>query len=316
MDTTTAMPLPVVVLYENPDWLPPLEAGLKAEGLDYELREVWRGIVDPAEPPKEAIYLNRMSPSSHTRGHLESVDLMIETLAWLEHHGRHVVNGSRAFALEVSKLRQDMVLRKHGIKTPTTVLAVGKEALIEASARLEGPFITKHNQGGKGLGIQLFQSTDQLEAWVETDAFDPGPKGQVILQQYIKPREPFITRVELVDGEFLYAMRSDTTQGFELCPSDACQVPAPDVCPVDGSAKFAVSPLTADDPIVDQYRTLCAAEGIAIAGIEFVEDERGERYTYDINGTTNYNSAVGDAAGVDGMRVIAKYVARLANGTS
>ena len=66
------MPLPVVVLFENPDWLPPLEAGLKAEGLTYELREVWQGIVDPDEEPAEAIYLNRMSPSSHTRGHLES----------------------------------------------------------------------------------------------------------------------------------------------------------------------------------------------------------------------------------------------------
>ena len=100
------MPLPVVVLYENPDWLPPLEAGLKAEGLSYELREVWQGVIDPAEEPAEAIYLNRMSPSSHTRGHLESVDLMAETLAWLEHHGRHVVNGSRAFALgQLSKKR-------------------------------------------------------------------------------------------------------------------------------------------------------------------------------------------------------------------
>ncbi|MCA9617622.1 MAG: hypothetical protein KC731_01285 [Myxococcales bacterium] len=304
--------LPIHVLYENPDWLPPLVAGLEAEGLDFRLEEVWRGVVDPSEPPAPGIYLNRMSPSSHTRGHEESVDLMAEKLAWLEHHGRQVVNGSRAFALEVSKLRQDLALRRHGITTPTTLLAVGPDAMVEASRRFDGPFITKHNQGGKGLGIRLFESTEELRDHVSSEGFDAGPKGQVILQQYIRPREPFITRVEVVDGQFLYAMRSDTSRGFELCPADACQVPAPDVCPADGSAKFSLSPLTADDPLVTQYRHLCEAEGVAIAGIEFVEDERGERYTYDINGTTNYNSAVGEAAGVDGMRVIARYLARLA----
>ena len=53
-------------------------------------------------------------------------------------------------------------------------------------------------------------------------------------------------------------------------------------------------------------------EGIEIAGIEFVEDARGNRYTYDINGTTNYNQALGAMMGVDGMRAVARYVRRVA----
>lgn len=304
---------PILILYENPDWLPPLERGLAAEGLAYELWEVWRGSIDLAAPPPEGIYLNRMSPSSHTRGHLESVDLMSEILAWLEHHGRRVVNGSRAFALEVSKARQDMALRRHGIDTPRTMLAVGREASLTAAASFEGPFITKHNQGGKGLAIQLLRSADELAARLDDGSLEVGPKGQLVLQQYIAPREPFITRVELVNGRFLYALRSDTSQGFELCPADACAVPAaaPDVCPADGGARFTVSPLGADDPLVARYQALCAAEGIEIAGIEFVEDADGRRYTYDINGTTNYNESVGKKAGVDGMREIARYLKSL-----
>lgn len=63
--------------------------------------------------------------------------------------------------------------------------------------------------------------------------------------------------------------------------------PVADVCPVDGSAKFSLSPITADDPLVGQYIAMCEAEGIEVAGIEFVEDAEGRRYTYDINGTTN-----------------------------
>lgn len=301
------------VLYENEAWLPPLERALEQEALPYSLWHVHEGSIDLTAAPPEGIYLNRMSPSSHTRGHLSSVDLMVELLAWLEHHGRRVVNGSRAFALEVSKARQDLALRRHGIDTPRTVLVVGREAAISAAASFDGPFITKHNQGGKGLGIHLLSSADELAARLDDGTVEPGPRGQIILQRYVRPREPFITRVELVNGRFLYALRSDTSQGFELCPADACQVPtaAPDVCPADGGARFALSPLTADDPLVRRYQALCAAEGIEVAGIEFVEDAEGRRYTYDINGTTNYNEAVGREAGVDGMREIARFLESL-----
>ena len=53
---------------------------------------------------------------------------------------------------------------------------------------------------------------------------------------------------------------------------------------------------------------MCAVERIEVAGIEFVEDAAGRRYTYDINANTNYNSAVGRALGIDGMRELAKWL--------
>lgn len=303
------MSLPTVhVLYENPDWLPPLVAGLEAEGFTVRLVDLDEGLVDPARPPAEGVWMNRISPSSHTRGHDHTVTLGREVLAWLEAHGRRVINGSAAFEIEMSKLRQDLVLRRHGIRTPRTLLAVGRQALLEGAATFDGPFITKHNQGGKGLGIELFESAEALAAHLDSEAFDPGPDGKVILQQYIRAPEPFITRVELVGDRFLFAMRSATDDGFELCPSDACQVP--DVCPADGSSKFSPSPLTADDPLVHRYQGLLRAEGIDLAGIEFVQDAEGRRYTYDINGTTNYSGVLGEQIGIDGMREVARWMRR------
>jgi len=307
----TALP-PVHILYENPDWLPPLLDGLAAEGFtDVRPIALVDGLVDPNRPPAEGIWLNRISPSSHTRGHAATIELGREVLYWLEAHGRRVVNGLNAFELEVSKFRQDMVLRRFGIRTPRTVLAIGRHRILEAAARFEGPFITKHNQGGKGLGIQRFDHADELASWLDDPRFDPGPGGKVVLQQYIASPEPFITRVELVGGRFVYAMRSDTSAGFELCPSDACQLPkaTPEVCPADGSgSKFSPSPLSPDDPIIARYAALCRAEGIDVAGIEFIEDAEGRRYTYDINGTTNYSGVFGRRIGVDGMRVLARYL--------
>ncbi len=313
------------VLFENPAWLPPIEAGLAAEGFDCCLHEVWRGTIDPRERPAPGIWWNRMSPSSHTRGHTESVAMTREVIGWLEGWGRRVVNGSRAFELEVSKARQELVLHKHGIRSPRTLFGNHPDELIKLAAAFDGPFITKHNQGGKGLGIQLFESTEQLADHLASDFFDPGPNGQLVLQEYIRPAEPHITRVEIVGGRFLYAMNSSTEDGFELCPSDACQLPAsaPEVCPAPGAEgdeeipltrsgrpKFGPADVTGDDPLVKQMITLCQAEGLEQAGIEFITDAAGDRYVYDINGTTNYSSSMERHFGVDGMRELARHVRR------
>lgn len=302
----------VHVLYENPDWNPPLVEGLEAHGFEVELHFLNDGLVDPATEPAEGLWLNRVSPSSHTREHANTVPLAREVLFWLEHHGRRVVNGLHAFEFEMSKLRQDLILRRHGLKTPKTVLAVGTERLLEAARTFDGPFITKHNQGGKGLGIELFNNAEQLETYLADGGFDPGPDGKIILQQYIQAPEPYITRVEIVGDRFLFAMRSRTDEGFQLCPSDACQVPAsnPDVCPADPNAasKFAPSPLTADDPLVKKLIAMCQAENIEVAGIEFIEDADGERYVYDINGTTNYSGVLADQTGVHGMHELGRYL--------
>ena len=302
------------VLYENPLWIPPLQETLANEGFRVRLVHVNEGSIDPSIPPPDGIWINRISPSSHTRGHVHTVELARQLLYWLESRGHRVVNGLHAFELEMSKLRQDLVLRRHGIRTPRTVLAIGREHLLEAAATFGGPFITKHDQGGKGLGIRRFHGPGELEAHLDGEGFDAGPGARMILQQYIRAPEPFITRVEIVGGRFVFAMRSSTTDGFELCPSDACNplVVNRNGPQIGAAALFSRSPLTADDPLVRQYIRLCNEEGIEIAGIEFVEDAHGNRYTYDINGTTNYNQALGTQIGVDGMRELARYVREVA----
>jgi hypothetical protein len=306
--------LPTVhLLFENSAWLPPLVSALEREGFPVRPHDLSLGLaVDVSRSPEPGIWLNRMSPSAHTRGHGAAVALMREVLAWLEASGRRVINGSRAFELEISKLRQDVALRRHGISTPKTVLAVGRTRILEAAASFDGPFLTKHNQGGKGLGVRLVNDPSELAAVLDSAGFDAGPNEQIVLQEYIRAPQPYITRVEIVGGKFLFAMKSSTAGGFELCPSDVCQAQKvtanPEVCPVDGSATFDASPITAEDPLVRQYLRFCEAEGIDIAGIEFVQGADGRRYTYDINANTNYNAALGKRIGVDGMREVAHWL--------
>jgi hypothetical protein len=184
--------------------------------------------------------------------------------------------------------------------------------MLAAARTMSAPFITKHNRGGKGLGIRLFQSIGALEEHVDSAAFEDSADGITLIQEYIAAPEPFITRVEFVGGRFLYAVRVDTTLGFELCPADACQV-GDAFCPVGEAQPAAATPRFRilrdfDHPIVERYRRFIAANGIAIAGIEFITDRSGELYTYDVNTNTNYNSVAEAEAGIYGMRAIASYL--------
>ena len=294
--------------------MPPLRDALHRKGVPFVDCPTTGGILDISASPPDSIYLNRMSPSSHTRGHQGGVDFAKELLWTLEQHGRRVINGSSAFALEVSKVKQHAALEAEGIATPKTLSVIGETAdYLAAAAHLEPPFITKDNQGGKGLGVQLFRSHEGLGSYLKSDAFTLGPDGVLLLQEYIRPATPQITRVEIVDGTFQYAIHSSTEQGFELCPSDACRVDTQN-CPVGDTGLFSLAAeLTADDPLVQAYVRLCARHSIDIAGIEYVQDASGRRYTYDIKGTTNFNSGLEQQHGLSGMDAIAQLCARNLN---
>lgn len=300
----------IYVIHENETWVEPLRKAFDEIEAPFEEWFLSEGLLDLSEAPPQGVFYNRMSASSHTRNHRYAAELTGGVLAWLELHGRNVVNNGRALQLEISKVAQYAELAKFGIKTPRTVAAVGRDDIV-AAARLVGvPFITKHNRAGKGLGVKLFQSVDALMEHVDGPAFEPSVDGITLIQQYIQAPEPFITRVEFVGGKFLYAVRVDTSKGFELCPADVCQV-GDAFCPADApkseTPQFRILDRFAH-PIIDRYRRFLAANGIGIAGIEFIVDRAGRLYTYDVNTNTNYNADAEAAAGKFGMRAIAAYL--------
>src|ERR1700739_3989255 len=211
-------------IHENTAWLEPLADALDRQALPWRDWFLDRGVFDLSRPPPEGIFYNRMSASSHTRDHRYAAELTASVLAWLAGHGRRVVNGPRALDLEISKARQYAALETAGIRTPDTVLVAGKESLEAAAGRglAEGPFILKPNRGGKGLGVRLFHTSDALAGYLDGPDYEPPVDGLHLLQQYVRAPVPLITRAEFVGGRFMYAVEVDTSDGFELCPADAC----------------------------------------------------------------------------------------------
>jgi hypothetical protein len=298
----------VHVIHENPVWLPPLAEAFDRIGLPWAELDLSRGTFDLASVPPEGIYYNRMSASSHTRGHRFSAELTAGVLAWLTRHGRRVVNGPRALDLEISKVRQYAALEEAGLTVPHTVLVQDDTDAILAAARRHfapGPLILKPNRGGKGLGVRLFNSVEALAEYFAAAPADEAPvDGIWLLQEYVRAPRPVITRAEFVGGRFVYAVEVDTTAGFELCPADACAV-GDAACPVGTQVQAAAPRFTVlEQGIEPQLRgrleSFLAQSGIDVAGIEFIRDANGRVLVYDVNTNTNYNPAAEEAAGVAG----------------
>jgi len=141
-------------------------------------------------------------------------------------------------------------------------------------------------------------SVEAFEAAVKAGDWTPPPARITLLQQYIEAAEAFITRCEFVDGTLQYAITSDTSDGFELCPADACRTDA-ERCAIDGDASLFALREDVPADLIDRYTRFLRREQIDIAGIEFIEDAEGRCWTYDINGTTNYSPEVEDKHGLN-----------------
>ena len=318
MTSTTPM---VYAIHENPEWFGPFRAAFEAEGVPFTEWLLVDGVLDLDSVPPEGVFWSRISASSHTRGHDLTKEYTRSVLNWLEAHGRRTVNGRRVLELEVSKVDQLTRLRAQGFDVPRTRVVVGTHLLVEAAKDFPAPFITKHNQGGKGLGVQKFGSADELAAAIDAGLYEEPEDGISLLQEFVVAAEPQVTRVEIVGDEFIYAITADTARGgYQLCPADACAIdpttgalllpPGATILPEAGQQIFARRE-GFDDPIIDRYRAFLRAEGIEIAGIEFIETADGRLVTYDVNTNTNYNALIEADAPKSGPGAIVAYLAGL-----
>ena len=304
----------IYIIHENQEWTKPLCEELKKMNVPFEDWDMSHSILDISAKAPQGIFYNRMSASSHTRGNRFAPESTIGLLAWLEAQNCCVINGRSALNLEISKLVQYASLSVVGLNVPSTIAVTKKEDLIDAYNKFfYKDVITKHNRAGKGLGVQLLKSKDAVFEYVNGEQFSESIDGITLMQQYIKPINNKITRVEFIGGEFVYAVNVDTSDGFELCPADACEV-GQDFCPTDTLKRntFEIDLNFENSDIgqktIPKMKQLMKNEGINVAAFEFVCDENSKPYFYDINTNTNYNSDAEKRANVSAMKSLAIYL--------
>lgn len=293
------MQQPIAVLYEHPEWFKPLFAELDRRGMPYVALHAADHTYDPDDRHVPySLVVNRMSPSAWMRGQRAAI---FHTLRFLEHLdgiGAPVLNGADAFRFELSKAAQYSLMTSLGLRHPATRVLSRPEQALAAAAELTFPVLIKPNIGGSGAGIQSFATMDELADAVRGGGIDFGIDHLGLLQEHLPAADDAIVRIEIVGGEFLYAIRLLLTPGsFNLCPADYCELPGM----TDGVSGRGL-PVEAYQPspeIIDDARRLVAAAGMDLGGVEYLVNARdGQPYFYDVNALSNF---VADAPNLIGF---------------
>ena len=83
----------------------------------------------------------------------------------------------------------------------------------------------KPNIGGSGIGIRIYYEPDELDKAVKERDLDFGIDYTALLQEYLFAKGGYIVRVEILNGDFLYAIRMPIVENsFNYCPADGCNV--------------------------------------------------------------------------------------------
>ena len=312
----------VYIIHDNPVWVEDLRAALDSLPV---LFEEWIigadgvncGAVDMSQPPPPGVFFNRVSPSSHIREKRYACEYTLAILHWLEGHGCRVIDGEDSHEHSVSKVAAYAQLQRCGVRVPRTIFAMGRAQMLAAAQNFSGTrFLSKVNRGGSGSGVVLFDSVTDFEKYIDSDDFVEPVDGITLIQQFVEPAEPIVTRVELVGNQLLYGLRILTDAEFnpQNCPADSC---AGTNCPLsEGDARVrkftVVTDLAESEPeLIAGYLQFMARNGIEICGIEYAKDAQGQCWSYDVNVNTNYNRSAERRAGIEGAgsMAVARYLA-------
>jgi hypothetical protein len=294
----------LVVLFEHPDWQKPMFSALERRRVDFRTFDLKRGCFDPDCIPEAPIYFNQASPSAYVRGNTRAVPLALSFMRSLELGGARVLNGSRAFALELSKSTQAALMQQLGIPHPKTIAFNDVDAALTAWGD-HWPALLKPEQGGSGARMYLLHSADELVRILKDQPDLWLPDNLLTLQQYFPVDDSRgIVRMEFLDGELLYAMRVISHGAFNLCPSEVCN-------PEGGGSQCELPAAVAAPPVefypyqsvpaaaVATGKRLMAAGGLDVGGIEYLEAPDGRTVFYDMNANSNLRAPIARAFGFD-----------------
>jgi hypothetical protein len=309
---------PIGIYYEHPDWFRPLFAELDRRGVSYERLTAADSFYDATSDAdaRYGVVFNRMSPSAYLRGHGHSILYTLSYLAHLEQLGVRVINGVSAFRFETSKAVQLSLLKSLGLPFPAARVIHHASQAPAAAEGLRFPVVVKPNIGGSGAGIIRFDRPDDLRRAVDEDRVGLGLDQTALVQEFIPARNGHITRVEVLGGDYLYAINVfGTADNFNLCPADIC-LSTDGValdrasCPADAPKNtIRVEGTTPPDDAVADVERIMEAAGIDIGGVEYVVDDRdGHRYYYDINALSNFVADAPRVIGFDPFGRLADYL--------
>jgi hypothetical protein len=280
----------LIVLFEHPEWQKPLFAALERAGVRFGTFDLKHGCFDPSGVPEASLYFNQASPSAYVRGNTRAVPLAMSLIRSLELGGARVLNGSKAFSLELSKSAQSALMQQVGVAHPRTLAFndVNKALSCWGDA---WPALLKPEQGGSGARMFLLNSADDVIRLLrdQPDLWLPDDHSRGIV------------RMEFLGGELLYAMRVISHGSFNLCPAETCNPESGEsLCEISATKPVEFYPYPeVPHPAVEAGKKITLAGGLDVGGIEYLEASDGRLVFYDINANSNLRAPIARSFGFD-----------------
>nr|WP_295661815.1 alpha-L-glutamate ligase [Polymorphobacter sp.] len=294
----------LTILYEHPAWFVPLFAALDRRGVRYEALHLSDHRFDPSDPaPPSPVVLSRVAMSSFLREADHGIFYAEALFAHWAACGARVINGAEVIAIDRSKARQMSLIAGLGLGIPKTRVVHRAADLPAAAAEIGFPLIVKANIGGSGAGIVRYQSAEELAQSIAERTTPESVDRVLLVQEYVPARAGIVTRLETLDGKFLYAINIESpADSFDLCPADACEI---------GRGPGTIR-MTRADPapaLIDAAEAIARAAGLDVGGIEVMIDDRdGVAKFYDINALSNFVAKPLDVLGWDPHEQLVDYL--------
>jgi len=291
--------VPIAVLYEHPEWFAPLFDELDRRNVSYERQSVRDHCYDPAiRRCPYSLVVNRVSAYPSNNSHPEVVLYIQQYLAYLDSIGVDVINGYHSYLVGASKAKQLDIFEQLGVRYPRSCVIHRPQQALLAAGGFSFPVVVKPNVGGSGAGILKFDNRVDLAVAVDAGVLDLGIDHVGLVQEYLAAQGGHIIRVEILNGDYLYAIRLPVEpESFNYCPADGCNIGNPDL---------AVEAYLPPPDIIRDAKRILAASRADLGSVEYLVNEKdGQVYYYDINPLSNF---VADAPSVIGFDPIVNFV--------
>jgi len=221
----------------------------------------------------DAFIVRTMPPGS-----LEEVVTRMDILGLLQSAGKIVVNSPRSIECAVDKSLTTARLSQAGLPVPATWVGESSDAALVGFEQLGGDVVVKPVFGAEGRGILRVSDPDlAFRAFRTLERLNA-----VIYQQQFVPHAGFDTRVLVLDGKILGAMKRESPDDFRT-----------NVARNGSATQTEVTPEMAELSLL-----ACQAIGTRIAGVDLLTAPDGVTYVIELNAVPGWR-AFRKATGID-----------------
>ena len=282
------------ILYESDEWSNcRLRDCLIRKGIDTEMIFMGNAGMDGDGPFLHSLYVNRVFPSADMRGYGMSIEKTERLLRVLMNQNIPAVNSYEAFLYDCSKWRTYVRLKEKGYTVPETILIDAESVQDMDGNVLRFPVVLKRDCSGRSYGMKIVRTEESMRALKPQMMCT-----QWIVQAYVEPTKGYTTRVEVVGGTVMTALKRFLGRNGISSYSTGSRYEVYDGC----------SPRILENAIAVLH-----ALDIEMGSLDFIETDEGRVYLIDVNATSNFTPDYIPLLGFDPMKKMAMYIVQKYN---